>query len=88
VLDELGPHELVSGGGWLGALGLLERRAERPTLVVVGDGLIGRFRAALPRRDTSLIALSEETREESLAAMLAWLSGHSASGERRIAAAR
>jgi nucleoside-triphosphatase THEP1 len=87
VLDELGPHELVSGDGWEGALALLERRAERPTLVVVGDGLLGRFRAALPRRDTSLVALSDENREESLAAMLAWLSGYSTNGRRSVSAA-
>jgi len=88
VLDELGPHELVGSDGWGGALALLERRAERPTLVVVGDGLVGRFHAALPRRETSVIALSEETRDESLAAMLAWLSGHPTNGGRRPAAVR
>jgi len=74
VLDELGPLELYSREGWEAALPVLERRTDRLTLVVVGDGLLGRFHAEVARRDLSLVELSPDTREESLAATLAWLS--------------
>jgi len=80
VLDELGPLELYSGGGWEAALPLVERRADRLTLVVVGDGLLGRFHAEVARRDVSLVELSTDTREESLAATLVWLT-HRSRGE-------
>jgi len=77
VLDELGPLELYSGGGWDNALRLLERRADRLTLVVVADGLLGRFHAEVAHREMSLVELSTDTREESLVAMLAWLPSYS-----------
>jgi len=78
VLDELGPLELYSGGGWEATLPLLERRADRLSLVVVGNGLLGRFNAAVAHHEMSLLELSTDTREESLAAILAWLPGQGA----------
>ena len=64
VIDELGPLELLRGGGWAGAVDMLRAGGYRWALVVVRPRLLARFLELLGPAQTTVVSVTQDEQDE------------------------